>query len=116
MSTGSDRSLWEDISIAALVRASTDMSLQAYMEHMRQPAADARRTWGGFLEAALMCARWQCRAVFFVIEGKELRSRSFVGGDVGGGHYNRGRIPLLWSGGKYDVILMTDEELVAQLP
>ena len=115
LKTGGSRQFLDGASIQALIEASTDMSFPNYVEFMTHPVAHDRRSWGGFLEAALMCARWRCRAVFFVVDGLQLKCWSFVGNNVGVLHHGRGRIPLLWTGGHYDLLVL-DEDLTGQLP
>jgi hypothetical protein len=109
------RVLFDGLPMEALVRASTGMSPQQYLDYMKHPVAADRRTWGGFLEAAVMCARWQCRVVFFVVEAGQLRSWSFVGSAISARHHNRGRISLLWSGGGHYDLLVLDDSLLEQL-
>ena len=99
-------------SMDTLVRSSTGMDLATYRSCMRVPDSAKRRTWGGFLEASLMCKAWRCQVVFFVWE----KERPVVWSTIGGEHINpehghAGRIPLMWWGTHYDLLRLSPDVL-----
>ena len=97
--------------MAELVRASTDLTLNAYLARMRQPSAADRRTWGGFLEVAILCRRWGCRAHFFKVEDRQqLVLMSSVGeGPVRNGYKRHGQCAVVWLGAHYEALDLSSE-------
>lgn len=99
-------------SMATLVRAGTDLDLASYRRQMSKADADDRKTWGGFLEASLMCLGWRCRVAFFVWQGAQPVLWSTVGEDsVNPAHGHRGWITLLWWGTHYDLLRLSPDVL-----
>ena len=99
-------------SMAELVRTSADLDLADYRRRMSKADVNDRRTWGGFLEASLMCQHWRCQVAFFVWQDSQPVLWSIVGGeDVEPGHGHGGRIALLWWGTHYDVLRLSRDEI-----
>ena len=98
-------------SMAELVRASTDLTLNAYLARMQRPSAADRRTWGGFLEVAILCRRWGCRAHFFKVEDRQqLVLMSSVGeGPVRNGYKRHGQCAVVWLGAHYEALDLSSE-------
>ena len=104
-------------SMETLVHSSTGMDLATYRRCMRAPDAANRRTWGGFLEASLMCQGWRCRVVFFVWEGGRPVVWSTIGGEnVNLEHQHAGQIPLMWWGTHYDLLRLSPDILRSLQP
>ena len=106
----------DGIPLAEVIQASTGLSKAEYFDRISKPTGD-RSSWGGFMEASVMAARWRCRIVFFGWEPdqRRLRSWSYVGNDVDGELPDRGRIAVAWTGTHFNVLVL-DEDVSARLP
>jgi hypothetical protein len=95
-----------------LVKESTDMEFAEYRRRMAKVEGNDRKTWGGFLEASLMCTHWRCKVAFFVWQETQPVLWSISGDDdVDPKHGHKGCIALLWWGTHYDLLRLSPDLL-----
>ena len=99
--------------MATLLHASAGLTPDAFMSRMRTGVADDRKTWGGFLDIAILCQRWQCQAHLYKFVSGGLRRISWVGlSQPSAQQHRHGICSLVWGGGHYSALDVSDDALL----
>ena len=97
--------------LSVLIQSSTDLRPEEYLRRMQSPNNGDRRTWGGFLEVAILCKRWTCRACVFRADGNRVSLLACVGNEPRAGFAHRGICAVVWWGAHYEALRLSDAAL-----
>jgi hypothetical protein len=102
-------------SLQVLIQASTDMHPEQYLRRMQTADSGDRQTWGGFLEIAIMCKRWQCMACIFRASDEGLSFLAYVGDKPRADSAHKGVCAVAWWGAHYEALRLSDVMLACLL-
>ena len=97
--------------LSVLIQSSTDLRPEEYLRRMRSPNSGDRRTWGGFLEIAILCKRWACSACIFRTQANRISLLACVGNEPRAGFAHKGICALVWWGAHYEALRLSDVAL-----
>ena len=102
-------------SLQVLIQTSTDMHPEQYLRRMQTADSSDRQTWGGFLEIAILCKRWQCMACIFRASDQGLSFLAYVGDKPRAGLAHKGVCAVAWWGAHYEALRLSDVMLACLL-